>query len=209
MATNSFKDNGFADIDICVYHLIFLANSIEQTVKGFVAIINKIEDSDEKALYVASYSLVTIQTISFLDEYSRLNVDPTAELHQDILFIRNALKPAIKALQQWKEMRDFRSHVLAHNLRNQKDNHNSVFQRGLDSYDAPKNGNDLSVVISCVSIIRQVLERKFGSTQQLLRGYIQINRMPSVPAWYSNHSEATAAIDAIVKQVSSFLDRSP
>jgi hypothetical protein len=205
MSSNPFKDHGFTDIDISVYHLIFLANSIEKIVKGFVAIIDKIEDDDEKAIYVSSYSLVTIQTISFLDEFSEFRVPPTSALYQDILFLRKGLKPAIKALQQWKEMRDFRSNVLAHNLRNQKDNQNSVFQRGLDSYDAPKNGHDLGVLISCVSIIRQVLEQKFGDRQQQLRNFIQANRKPSIPARYLTQSETSAAIESIVQQVSALL----
>src|SRR5258708_15484563 len=205
MDTNSYKDAGFTDIDISVYHLIFLANSIEKIVKGFVSIIDKIEDDDEKAIYVASYSLVTIQTIYFLDEFSEFKVPSTSELHQDVLFLRKALKPAIKALQQWKEMRDFRNNVLAHNLRSQKDNQNSVFQRGLDSYDAPKNGHDLGVIISCVSIIRQVLERKFGDRQQQFRNYIQTNRKPSISARYLTQPETSAAIDRIIMQVSILL----
>lgn len=49
MPKNSFKDQGFTDFDICVYHLIFLSNSIENTFSAFVSVIDRIDASSETA----------------------------------------------------------------------------------------------------------------------------------------------------------------
>lgn len=205
MTSITFAENGFTDLDICVYHLIFLANSIERTFKGFTSIINKTQDEDEKALFVSTCSLVTIQTVSFLEEFKRFKVPAEDELHGEVLSMRKALKPAIKGLEEWSELREFRNSVLAHNLRSQSDAYNSVFQRGLDSYDAPKNGHDFAVVISCVSIVKQAVEHRFKVQLNRLEAFVKAHRKPSIPARYQSAEAMSTAINNISEQITTLL----
>lgn len=148
------------DVDISLYHLIFIGNSIERTFKAFANIIGKISENDELVLFVNTSSLIIVQTISFLDEYHNFIRSEETELHTTIVDIKKTVKPAITVINQWKELGHFRNQVLAHNLRDKKEN-KSVFERGLSSYDIPQHGTDLHVLVSCIGMIKEVFESTF------------------------------------------------
>src|SRR5437762_6843106 len=92
------------NLDIALYHLIFLRNLIENTIKAFTNIIDKIDEDDERALYVSTFSIVLIQTVSFLDEYHNFILSTDEELNNTIKAIKKGVKPAVDQINEWKEI---------------------------------------------------------------------------------------------------------
>jgi len=160
----------FDDTDIALYHLVFIGNMIERTFKAFAGIIDRVDDDTERVFYVNTSSMIIMQVNSFLDEYHQFVRSEEPEMMETISNIKKAVKPAIKLIGQWKEREDFRNQVLAHNLRGKNDE--SVFERGLTSFDVPQQGADLHVLVSCIGMIREVFastfREKLAEVQRLL-----------------------------------------
>ena len=136
MAEENTLHANFDEFDIAVYHLIFLGNTIDTTIKSFATIIDKVADVDEMAIWVATCSIVLIQTVSFLEEFDNFIISKDEDLNNTVNAIKKAVKPATKQIREWKDLTNFRNAVLAHNLRDKKQMI-SVFERGLNSYDIP------------------------------------------------------------------------
>ncbi|HET7118375.1 MAG TPA: hypothetical protein VFI29_17900 [Hanamia sp.] len=85
----------FDELDISLYHLVFIGNSIENVVKAFSTIIDKTDESYEYALYASTFSIVIIQTVSFLNEYHNFLKSTDQELNDIIAAIKKAVKPAV------------------------------------------------------------------------------------------------------------------
>jgi hypothetical protein len=160
----------FDDTDIALYHLVFIGNMIERTFKAFAGIIDRVDDDTERVFYVNTSSMIIMQVNSFLDEYHQFVRSEEPEMMETISNIKKAVKRAIKLIGQWKEREDFRNQVLAHNLRGKNDE--SVFERGLTSFDVPQQGADLHVLVSCIGMIREVFastfREKLAEVQRLL-----------------------------------------
>ncbi len=190
----------FDETEIALYHLIFLGNLIENTMKAFTNIIRKVDDSDENALWVSTCSIILIQTVSFLDEFDNFIKSNDIELNNTIKAIKKAVKPALKQIKQWVELRDFRNNVLAHNLRNEK-KAISVFRRGLSSYDIPKSGSDFAVLVSSVSMIKKTFESAFGEKILKVQIAIDRNEQPLKGNRFNNQTEAEDVISRITEEI--------
>lgn len=168
-------ENKFNDIDIALYHLIFIGNTIERTFEAFNDIIGRVDEDAELVLYVNTSSMIIIQTNSFLDEYHQFVRSEEPEMMDTINNIKKIAKPALKLINQWEEREDFRNQVLAHNLRGK--NGESVFERGLSSFDVPQQGADLHVLVSCIGMVKEVFEsafrEKLAGVQAVLDSTIQ------------------------------------
>jgi hypothetical protein len=149
----------FNEIYIALYHLVFIGNMIERTFKAFAGIIGRVDEDTERVFYVNTSSMIILLANSFLDEYHRFVRSEDPEMMETTSNIKKAVKPAVKLIGQWKEREDFRNQVLAHNLRGKNDE--SVFERGLTSFDVPQQGADLHVLVSCVGMIREVFASAF------------------------------------------------
>ena len=190
----------FDEIDISVYHLIFIGNSIENTVKAFSEIIDKTDKKYEGALYVSTFSIVIIQTVSFLYEYHNFLQTTDEQLNNTINGIKKAVKPAIDQINQWKEIGEFRNNVLAHNLRDRK-KRISVFEKGLSSYDIPKNGNDLVVLHNCISMIKKTFQSRFKDKLQALQNYLDELPIQQKESRFKNDNDVKVVIDKIANEI--------
>jgi hypothetical protein len=183
-------------LDTAVYHLIFIGNTLEGIFKAFNNIIGKVDERDEKILYLATFSLIIIHTISFLDEYNKFLVGGNEEEKQIIADIKKTVRPAIKRINKWKELRLFRNNVLAHNLRDTK-KMSSVFERGLENYDIPQGGADLHVLFSCISMVKDSFESAFRYKLQAFQE--RLNSKPRLPvlSTFNNMAEVNSEVEAI------------
>lgn len=193
--------NKFDNLDIALYHLNFIGNSIENAFSAFASIIGKIDEKHERAIYVSTSSIILIQTIAFLDEYHNFIKSNDNELNNTINKIKKAVKPAIDQINEWKELTDFRNHVLAHNLRNRKKMMVTVFEKGLSAYDIPQTGNELLILYNCILMVKKSFESAFKNRLQLVQNVLdQTIRTPKKNK-FKNSSEAIAAIDRITKEI--------
>jgi hypothetical protein len=190
----------FDEFDIAVYHLVFLGNTIENTIKSFASIIDKVADADERAIWVATCSIVLIQTVSFLEEFDNFVVSKDEGLNDTVNAIKRAVKPAAKQIREWKELTDFRNAVLAHNLRDKK-MQISVFDRGLNSYDIPKTGADFTVLSNCISMIKKTFSSGFAGKLQGVQDFLDQQVKASLPNRFNNGPEAAATIDRLANEI--------
>jgi len=196
---NTIHDN-FSNTEIAVYHLIFLGNSITNTIKAFTNSIGKMDDMDEMALWVSTTSMTLIQTISFLDEYDNFVLSDDEELNNTINAIKKSVKPAIKQIREWKELREFRNEAIAHNLRD-KNKMISVFERGLSSYDIPQSGADMAVLYNCVLMVKQTFESAFGKILIKIQQFLDQHKEPAKERRFKSGEEANAAIARITEEI--------
>ncbi|HET7118374.1 MAG TPA: hypothetical protein VFI29_17895 [Hanamia sp.] len=104
-------------------------------------------------------------------------------------------------INQWREIGDFRNHALAHNLRDRK-KMTSVFEKGLSSYDIPKNGYDLMVLQNCISMIKKTFESAFKNKLQVFQTYLDnMQKTQQKENKFKNSDDAKAVIDRIVSQI--------
>lgn len=193
------QDN-FHDLDIALYHLIFIGNSIENTVQAFGSIIDKTDEVHERALYVSTFSIVLIQTVLFLDEYHNFIRSTDTELSNTINAIKKAVKPAVNQINEWAEIKDYRNNVLAHNLRDRK-KMVTVFEKGLTSYDIPQNGADLLVLCNCISMIKKTFESAFRTRLQLLRKTLAQKFQVEKESRFNNSVDANEMINRVANEI--------
>lgn len=190
----------FEPVDIALYHLNFIGNEVENTYKAFGNIIGKVDDADEKVLWVASTSYVLIRSVAFLDEYNCIVSSSDEELKPTIVAIRKAVQPAIDQIRLWKGLTDFRNHVLAHNLRD-KNLMISVFENGLSSYDVPKNGYDLMVFYNCIVMVKKVFQSAFGEKLGRLQNFLDSRLETGVGNKFTSEEAAMAKVLEITNQI--------
>ncbi|MBP7557335.1 MAG: hypothetical protein KA821_13755 [Chitinophagaceae bacterium] len=194
------QGNAFDATDIAIYHLIFIGNLIEHTINSFTKIIGRIDDLAENSLWVSTNSIIIIHTISFLDEYNNFIKSEDRDLDATIKAIKKTVKPAIKQINEWKDLRDFRNNVLAHNLRNEK-MAVSIFNRGLGSYDIPQTGADFAVLVNCVSMIKKTFQSAFSVKLEQVQKKIDRQEYPLKEKRFKNGNEAEAAVLRITQEI--------
>lgn len=173
---------------------------IENTINSFTKIIGRIDELAENSLWVSTNSIIIIHTISFLDEYNNFIKSEDPDLDATIKAIKKTVKPAIKQINEWKDLREFRNNVLAHNLRSEK-MAVSIFNRGLGSYDIPQTGADFAVLVNCVSMIKKTFQSAFNIKLEQVQRKIDRQKYPLKEKRFKNGSEAEVAISRITQEI--------
>lgn len=199
--TDSLHSN-FDAIDIALYHLNFLGNEIEYTYKAFNDIIGKVGNAEEKNLWVATTSFILIKSVVFLDEYDSLINSTDEELKPTIIAIKKTVKPAMDQIRERRGLRDFRNHALAHNFRD-KNLMISVFENGLSSYDAPKNGYELMVFYNCILMVKKVFQSAFKEKLSRLQNFLDNRRDVIVGNKFISEEAATTKVQQITSEINS------
>lgn len=106
-----------------------------------------------------SYSLIIIN--SFFDEY---NEEFTASKHPEyaerINKLKKITKPVLKRLSKWSDFKNYRNHVLAHNLRV---NSISMFDPEFSKkdYKVPQTNSEIILLANMVKIITHCISLEF------------------------------------------------
>jgi hypothetical protein len=121
---------------------------------------SKIIDKDLTLLNSLFYMTI-IDSVSFLDEYQQVYGVKTETKYKDRIIITKAInKPLISKICEWKDLRDFRNNLLAHNLRKGK-NGDFVFSIENLDYNAPRNLNDLFLLTNLIQFSTDTIYSEF------------------------------------------------
>ncbi|MBI9068746.1 MAG: hypothetical protein JEZ09_15735 [Salinivirgaceae bacterium] len=113
------------------------------------------------ALLNSLFYMSVIDSISYLDEYQQYFGSKTETVFKERITIVKAInKPFISRINKWKNLRDLRNHLLAHNLRIGK-NGRFIFSIKDLNYDAPRNINDLYLLHNLISFSSQTVNSEF------------------------------------------------
>lgn len=139
--------------------ILSVLNSSIQLHFQTLATKSRNEDGFNNWLFLIVRYITIIQTISFLDEWDKfLGFKTEFEDQKNILELKKTAKPAIDRIKKWKDMREFRNCVLAHNLRNKNRNYdfifiNNEFQNSL----IPNHISEFEVLAKCIDISTQIV----------------------------------------------------
>ncbi|NMC60932.1 MAG: hypothetical protein GYA51_16355 [Candidatus Methanofastidiosa archaeon] len=121
---------------------------------------NKIIDKD-LTLFNSLFYMTIIDSVSFLDEYQQVYGVKTESKYKDRIIITKAInKPLISKICEWKDLRDFRNNLLAHNLRKGK-NGDFIFSIENVDYNAPRNLNDLFLLTNLIQFSADTIYSEF------------------------------------------------
>ena len=115
----------------------------------------------ELTLFNSLFYMTVIDSVSFIDEYQQVFGVKTEKKYKDRIIVTKAInKPLISKICEWKDLRDFRNNLLAHNLRIGK-NGDYVFSIENLDYNAPRNLNDLFLLTNLIQFSTDTFYSEF------------------------------------------------
>lgn len=115
----------------------------------------------ELTLFNSLFYLTVIDSVSFLDEYQQVFGVKTEKKFKDRIIITKSInKPLISRILEWKDLREFRNNLLAHNLRKGK-NGEYIFSIENIDYNAPRNLNDLFLLTNLIQFSAGTIYSEF------------------------------------------------
>jgi hypothetical protein len=114
----------------------------------------------ELNLFNSLFYMSLIDGISYLDEYQEVFGKKTENsFNQRCIVVKAINNPFIRKINQWKDYRNLRNHLLAHNFRVGK-NGDYIFN-GILEYNAPRNFNDLLFLSNLIQLSTQTVISEF------------------------------------------------
>ncbi|NGP89190.1 hypothetical protein [Fodinibius halophilus] len=102
---------------------------------------------------------IILDSCSFLDEWdSILGVKTEKKFRNRILKVKKTAAVASRAVRSWKDLRDFRNEVIAHNFRDKT--YNFTFDR-MAHYDCPQSHDELWYLVNFIDRMANVLANEF------------------------------------------------
>lgn len=144
-----------------VYHLVHLCIEIDRSLNVLLEVgkSDLPEKSKNNCLSIVT-SKIFIDAVSFLDEYDRYFNSKSIQRVKDV---RRILKILIREINGWKDLKNYRNKMLAHNYRNGKGKAPSVFKDGTFlTFNVPKRINELQLFIWYFIKIKNVLSRIYS-----------------------------------------------
>lgn len=128
---------------------------------GFAKTGFNISDNKMLTLLNSLFYMTIIDSISYIDEYEGIfGVKTESEFNERIIIVKSINKPFITKIKEWKELRDIRNQVFAHNLRIGK-NGIYIFSRDRIDYNAPTSINDLFLLSNLIQLSYQTINSEF------------------------------------------------
>lgn len=158
------------EINTSVYHIIHFTELIDKTFTTYEKLLAKDvfknNNSDLRFIvYMNTCSQILLYTSFLRDEYFdffTIRKTKNEEEKEKIRQINELLKPVFKKIDEWKDIKNFRNTVLAHNLRDKKKERKSVFMlKGLSGYNIPERPIEYLFLVRCTNIIRKVIYEVF------------------------------------------------
>jgi hypothetical protein len=125
-------------------------------------LMNSEEIKDKNLTLLNSlFYMTVIDAVSFLDEYQQVFGVKTEKYYKDRIIIVKAInKPFISKISEWKDLKEFRNQLLAHNLRKGK-NGDFVFSIENIDYNAPRDIYDLFLLSNLILFSTETLNSEF------------------------------------------------
>lgn len=130
-----------------------------------------------KPLNHLTFQYTVIQASSYLDEYHKHFV-PNLNEEQ-----RKYIKPFYKRIRQeinrFPDIKDFRNHISAHNLRLK--NRSVPLYHDINTYRVPQNIVELGFLIICMDALNRVINRMFPNANEKVRELIKTKHKSNTP----------------------------
>lgn len=151
-----------------VYHLSFygnILNHLNYTIHPFTS------GNSENQIKIPAFSIqwnIMIITQSIMDELNKFLFNYKTkdfDLKNRIQAFRKIIAPAVEEINKWKDMREFRNNVLAHNGRNYN-GESVILSSKFNNYDIPLYHNDFLILFKLLQLITERAEEIFEEEKQ-------------------------------------------
>lgn len=150
----------------------------------------------DQAHYIALYNTILMNTCSYLDEYNKnflAKAEP--EFRERIIQIKQIAKPAFKKLNEWKDLKEYRNQMIAHNFRVDSDKFSFYM---LGQYSAPRTYRDLALLRKHLAMINAIVQAEFESYMPHINTFIKSFKVKEQEIDYQNiETDLTMIIDEI------------
>jgi|GEM_PF-2496043 len=122
-----------------------------------------------KPLNQMTFQYTTIQAASYLDEYHKYFMPSLNE--EQLKYIKPFYKRIKQEINKFPDIKDFRNHISAHNLRLK--NRSVPLYHNINTYRVPKNIIELGFLIICIDALNRVINRMFPNADEKFRDLIK------------------------------------
>lgn len=185
-----------------LYHLNYYSNQLfffqSALDKYNVSKLSDEKDQVAFALRISVQSVTLINACSIMDEMSNYLFaykSGSKDLKRRIKAYKKITAPIRNEMEKWPDIRKFRNHVLAHNLRDNGNRFQSVFRHAkLNQYIIPNSTKELLILITAFQLILKPLIEIFAlelaEAQQIIELEDETKPSKSIVDLYTNWNQA-------------------
>lgn len=192
----------------------FILNSQANEIGNFVGAMYQTQEqygnpvpgepiSKENILIEGASRYALIMVCSFEDEFTdRVDFLIGRNVERDrLLKLKRIARPALNGIRHFTGLRDYRSKLLAHNMRVQREDNRNAFRGSfISDLKVPITLPDYKFIAQCVHLCRRVFNKIFPEYERLPTDFIQEHTNGNLPVGYTT-AEADARINEIVEQL--------
>jgi hypothetical protein len=121
--------------------------------------------------YITLYNTILLDVCSYMDEYNK-HFAAKAELQfkERIVELKRIAKPAVKKINKWSGLKEYRNQMIAHNFRVNEDTFS--FNK-LGQYNAPRTYADIALLRKYLMMVQTIIEAELQSELPNVNPYIQ------------------------------------
>lgn len=161
--------------------------------------LNKVKNKTESTLYSIILSQIIITSCSYMEEWEYLGSLSVEDSR--IIKLRKIVKPAVKRIYQWKDIKDFRNSVLAHNLRIRKHNNINALYNIASKLNVPRSFYDFQLLVGCIYVTKNVMLKIFPKEYNDMVKNTKEIKHPEPVDEIKSKKEYKQIFDSIINQV--------
>lgn len=152
-----------------VYHLSFYGNILKEI--DYTRRESFISGFSEYQIKTTTFPIqwhIMIIALSIIDELNKFlfsHKTTDLSLKNRIKAFRKIIAPAIEEINKWKDMREFRNNILAHNGRNYN-KESVILSSKFNNYNIPVYHNDFFILFKLLQLITEKAEEIFEEEMQ-------------------------------------------
>ena len=124
-----------------------------------------------------TFQYTTIQAASYLDEYYKYFAPNLNEEQKK--YIKPFYKRIKQEINRFPDIKDFRNHISAHNLRLK--NRSVPLYHDIHTYRVPQNIIEVGFLIICINALNRVINRMFPNANEKVIDLIRSKHQSNVP----------------------------
>jgi hypothetical protein len=138
---------------------IIIIYMLEGLINKYLKVLETEKNNKNSIVFAAVSSQILIIACSFLEEWDLLGGLSDTDIR--IIKVRKIAAPAFDRINHWKDLKNVRNTILAHNLRTKKNGQENVLMRENMTYAIPTSYFDHALLSYCISMAKSILFKYF------------------------------------------------
>ncbi|MFI2743632.1 hypothetical protein ACG2LH_12895 [Zhouia sp. PK063] len=187
---------------------IFILCTLQALLDEYLKCLTKEKDKPDSVLFSIISSQIIITSCSYLDEWEFLGKLIKVEKETRIITLRKITKPVLNRINQWKDMRQFRNNMIAHNHRIKKEENSLAIFSMSRHLNCPYSFYDYKLLIGCIFITKNILLRIFQNEYNKLIPSIKnieaikpVNEIKDNKAYKNEFDSLTRDVQALLDEL--------